>query len=254
MENGVSIVICCYNSEDRLPNTLCHLLKQQNTTDIKWEVCIIDNASSDNTAQVSRDLWANSDIPLNVYPESKPGLANARIKGFESARYSIVSFVDDDNWVAPDWIYRIYTLMLQNPKIGAVGGRGEGVFDCDVPVWFDKFQGAYAVGPQGNERGFVERSLFGAGFCIRKSIWEHLKDSNFKLLLSGRTGGNLNSGGDSEICWGLRLAGYKLYYDPELRYKHYIPASRLTWGYARKLFKEFGKSWEIKIASALAAS
>ena len=47
---GVSIVICCHNSAKLLPRTLEHLRAQEVDSTIPWEVIVVDNASTDNTA------------------------------------------------------------------------------------------------------------------------------------------------------------------------------------------------------------
>ena len=38
----------------------------------------------------------------------------------------------------------------------------------------------------------------------------------------------------------MRLAGWRLWYEPSLTFRHYIRAERLTWQYARRLFRGFG--------------
>jgi cellulose synthase/poly-beta-1,6-N-acetylglucosamine synthase-like glycosyltransferase len=55
---GVSVVICCYNSSQRLPQTLGHLLAQECEVDLPWEVIVVDNASTDGTAEVARSVWS----------------------------------------------------------------------------------------------------------------------------------------------------------------------------------------------------
>ncbi|NJO90886.1 MAG: glycosyltransferase family 2 protein [Chloroflexia bacterium] len=137
MAKGISIIICCYNSEKRIVPTLDHLKKQNCPKEISWEVLVIDNASTDNTAQVAKDCWGDYPIPLKVIREDKAGLSFARETGFSNSAYDLVCLVDDDNWVIPDWITTIFYTMEKNPKIGACGGRGEGVFECEPPFWFE---------------------------------------------------------------------------------------------------------------------
>src|SRR5215468_3703384 len=98
--DGVSVIICCYNSSTRLPDTLSHLGRQNVRPSIPWEVVIVNNASTDNTTVVAHQCWP-SDAPtvLRVVYEPRLGLSHARSRGLSEARYEIVSFVDDDNWV-----------------------------------------------------------------------------------------------------------------------------------------------------------
>ncbi|MCM8776282.1 MAG: hypothetical protein NC930_08060, partial [Candidatus Omnitrophica bacterium] len=50
------------------------------------------------------------------------------------------------------------------------------------------------------------------------------------------------AGEDAEICYLLRLAGYRLWYDDRLKLKHFIPGERLTWDYLRALWRGFGEA------------
>ncbi len=60
---NVSIVICCYNSAHRLPETIRHLLAQEIPEGLLWEVIVVDNACTDNTAQVKTRLRLMAESP-----------------------------------------------------------------------------------------------------------------------------------------------------------------------------------------------
>jgi hypothetical protein len=54
-------------------------------------------------------------------------------------------------------------------------------------------------------------------------------------------------GEDTEICFALLMAGWRLWYAPELKYDHYMPCGRLTWNYLRRMYRGFGSciaAWE----------
>ncbi|MEW6736711.1 MAG: glycosyltransferase [Acidobacteriota bacterium] len=243
---GVSVVICCYNSAARLPKTLVHLAAQQVDADITWEVIVIDNASTDNTAKVAEASWPqDSPAPLRVVYESQQGLSHARRRGFAEAKYEIVSMVDDDNWVCPVWVQVIAELMAEHPEVGACGGINEAVCEITPPGWFEELKGMYAVGPQGQARGDVTISrglLWGAGMSVRKSAWRQLIDNGFHSLAVDRQGASLLSGGDTELCLALRLAGWHLWFEPRLHLYHFLPQGRLNWVYLRRLYHGSGAS------------
>lgn len=243
---GVSVVVCCHNSFARLPPTLEHLARQTSKGAVPWEVIVVDNCSSDETVALAKRLWpSNSPAPLRVLTEPLQGLSNARRKGLIEANYDIVSFVDDDNWVCSDWIFLVEEVMRSDPQIGACGGPSEAVFESSPPAWFSSFSASYAVGTMSvtaNDLTWTKGYLWGAGLTIRKRAWQELRDCGFVQRLSDRTGSRLVSGGDMEICRALRLAGWKLYYDPRLNLRHFIPASRLRWDYLRGLRRGFGAS------------
>ena len=125
---GVSVVICAHNAAARLPTTLDHLRRQEGAQDIPWEVVLVDNGSSDGTAAVARELW-DGPVPLRVIGEPRLGQVHARIRGMTEAHYDLISFVDDDNWVASDWIARVMTAISAYPDAGACGGISEPIYE-----------------------------------------------------------------------------------------------------------------------------
>lgn len=246
MKNGVSVVVCCYNSEKRLPETLEHLGAQK-ADDIPWEIIIVDNASKDKTAEVAASLLKEhcKDIAHKVVHEPEPGLSFARTKGVEEAQYEIILFVDDDNWLCDTYIQTVYEGFEHNPEIGIIGGFGEPVFEVEPPAWFAKFESNFATGEQADtgKLGTAQSELiYGAGMAIRKQIHEKLKQVDFVSILTDRKGDSLVSGGDNELCIAARMAGYEIWYNKQLKFKHYMAAGRLTWDYLKKLYEGFGRS------------
>jgi len=241
----VSVVVPCYNGAARLPETLRHVALQDAPPGLRWEVVLVDNASTDGTDRVAARVWPSSaPAPLRVVREARLGLSHAHLRGFTEARGDIITWVEDDNWIARDWLAVIVEVMRQHPDVGASGGLNEAVCEVAPPAWFETFSFAYAVGRQGVPgditagRGY----LWGAGLTVRKTAWDHLARHGFRPLLVDRQGTKLNSGGDTEICFALRLAGWRLWFEPRMRLRHFLPAHRLDWWYLRRLYQGFGAS------------
>ena len=214
---SISVVICTFNGAKRLVPTLEHLRQQKRAEQIEWEIVVVDNASTDNTAAVARTLWpTNNPVPLTIVRESEQGLSNARRCGVFSAKHDIVSFVDDDNWVDENWIALTAKIFAENHDIGVCGGRGIAVFEGTKPDWFERFQDSFAVGTQGRHRGILpdDRLLWGAGLSIRAKALRTLFEAGFQQINSDHTGTSLVSSGDYELCCALRLTGWKLFTIP----------------------------------------
>ena len=73
---GITAAICTHNGAARLPATLRRLGLQSVPTEIPWEVVLIDNASTDGTADVARACWPAAVRPqLRVVSEDRLGLS-----------------------------------------------------------------------------------------------------------------------------------------------------------------------------------
>jgi len=246
---GVSVVICCYNSAKLLPATLEHLSRQKTRKYVDWEVVIVNNASTDNTSEVAATEWKkypDCKGSLKIAYQPIPGLAAAREKGIEESKYEYIVFCDDDNWLDENFVQNVVRLMRSNSDIAIAGAETQEVCEVDPPEWFHKWKNwSYAVGEQFERPGDITWSrgfVWGAGMVLRREALEKLYGDGFKSLLTDRKGKELASGGDTEICYAMRLAGWRIWYDPELKLKHYMTAPRLKWEYFLKLWKGFGVS------------
>ena len=240
--NGISVILCCYNSAERLPETLKYLAYQKTNKELEWEIILVNNNSSDNTTDVAKKEWnkykVNSEFKIVHQP--LPGLSYARKKGIENSKYDYLLFCDDDNWLSENYIQTACDVMQSDKHIGALGGWCDAVFETKEPDWFNSFAGNFAVGKTSLETGPVKETngyLYGAGMVVRKSAILHLYSSGFKNILSDRKGKKLSSGGDVELIYALKLAGYSIYFDERLYFKHYMPASRLSLEYLKKIRK-----------------
>lgn len=245
---GVSVIICCYNSNLRLPETLTHLAQQVVDRGTSWEVIIIDNCSTDETSKKALELWSKintGNAGFKVVFESKPGLSHAREKGISEASFEYLIFCDDDNLLSPDYIQNTKNLFDKNLKFGIVGGNN--FYANGYANYVTRFYiQDYAVGTQASEelvdvtstKGFV----WGAGMCFRKEVFTELKAKNFKSLLSDRKGKQLSSGGDTEFCYAVRLLNWKIGASNLLSLIHNIPYDRFQLTYLIKLKKGFGSA------------
>jgi len=244
---GVTIMICTYNGMARLHDTLGSLLKQEVPPGLPWEVLIVDNNSTDGSADAAEFFWSRSDAPapLRVIHQPEPGLTASREMGIQESSFEYVILCDDDNWLAPNYVAESYRVMRDNPNVGLLGGNGTVKFEIDAPEWMRKFV-IFASGPQGTKLGKAPRGLlYGAGSVLRRSAYVRLKESGFNFLLSDRKGQQLSSGGDHELCYALVMAGYELRYDPALTFVHYITKERISWEYYVKYLDESSNCFSI---------
>jgi len=240
-DQGISVIICCYNSALRLPETLRHLALQVVPPEISWELIIVDNASNDDTALIARRCWDQTRLPhvgFNLLTELQPGKQYALDAGIRKSTFDYVIICDDDNWLDYDYLHLAFKRMHSDVKIGAAGGQGIAVADVELPGWFEKYQHGYAVGRQNSVSGniYPRNYLWGAGMVFRKSGYQQAY-AKFPPFLTGPKSNTMSRGEDVEFCMRLQLAGFYLYFDEKLIYRHYLPGPRLTETYCGKLFK-----------------
>ena len=149
----LTLAICAYNAQRRLPMAL-EALARQLTGSLHWEVLVIDNNSTDATAAIADQAGRSLGLTMRVIHEPQPGLAAARRRAAVEALGRYLSYVDDDNLVEPDWARQCVTFLDEHPRCGVVGGRIDPLFEDPAarPVDFDEhFAMALAIRDFGSD-------------------------------------------------------------------------------------------------------
>ncbi|MDY7080754.1 MAG: glycosyltransferase [Chloroflexota bacterium] len=110
----VSVVIPAYNSAGTLPACLRALQNQTVPAD-QYEVILVDDGSTDGTAEVARDFG------IQVISQPNAGQASARNRGAKVAQGDLLLFTDADCAPAPDWIERMAAAFADPDVAGAKG-------------------------------------------------------------------------------------------------------------------------------------
>lgn len=239
-KSGVSVLVCTNNVAEKSRVALKHLANQNVNNDIHWEVIVVSNLHTSNINEFY-EIWSsfNVRIPLVVKQVNKKGKELAVDVGLASVAYNYILICDDDNWLNNTYIQRAYEIMINNPTIGLLGGRGVPVFESEPPSWFDQFQGYYATGKQNEKPGEVStehdthmcRYIWGAGSVINGNAYQELVACDFSRMITYSKYPSIARCEDLEICLAIQLAKYKLWYADELVFQHFIPQKRLTWSY-----------------------
>jgi len=238
-----TVIVCCFNSATRIAATLEILSAQQFAA--AWEVFVVDNRSTDGTADIAKRSWSRPDIPLTVLYEERQGLVWARICGLRAARGEWICFVDDDNHLSADYLAIADGIFAAHPGIGLIGGEGAPNFVGGAPAWLTpEWFRSLAIGPQGTNEGVLPEQdyIYGAGMCIRRRVWSDIEKVDWQPLMQGRSGKLLLSGEDAEMCSLAFALGWRAYFCPRLRFLHLIPGNRLTWSYWLRLYEGFGRT------------
>jgi Glycosyl transferase family 2 len=85
----------------------------------KWELIVVNDGSTDNTQSVIEELRDDRVRPITG---DGSGAAHARNIGLREAAGSIITFLDDDNLMAPDWLRAVVVTFERRSDLNAVYG------------------------------------------------------------------------------------------------------------------------------------
>lgn len=108
----ITVVIPAYNEEKLLAQTL-KCIKKQTYKD--FEILVVDNNSSDNTASVARQFGAK------VIKEYQQGYVHALNRGLQEAKGEILAVTDADSQPDKEWLKNISFSMNDENVIGLTG-------------------------------------------------------------------------------------------------------------------------------------
>lgn len=106
----ISIIVPIYNVAPWL-ETCCESLAAQTFRDL--EILLIDDGSTDGSGEIC-DRWAAMDSRFAAVHQSNQGVSAARNRGMELAAGKYIGFADGDDWLEPDALEQLYTMMEQH--------------------------------------------------------------------------------------------------------------------------------------------
>lgn len=109
-----SVVVPAFNESLSIAACLRSLSSQDFAGN--YEVIVVDNNSTDDTADIAQSLGAT------VVREEKPGVCHARQRGTDIARGEIVVSTDADTTFEPMWLSTIDRAFAEDPGCVAVAG------------------------------------------------------------------------------------------------------------------------------------
>lgn len=97
MDNKVSIIVPVYNAEKYIEETVASVKAQ---TYKNWELLLVEDGSTDNTAQVMADMLKKEpDERIQILSKENGGAARARNYGLSHATGRYIAYIDaDDLW------------------------------------------------------------------------------------------------------------------------------------------------------------
>jgi glycosyltransferase involved in cell wall biosynthesis len=244
----ITVVICTYNRADMLDAALASVVAQRISTEIPFEVVVVDDGSTDNTANVMARHSSSSQIQIRYVTQANSGVAAARNRGVAEARGDWIAFFDDDQIADKEWLSRLF-------------GKAEGMDIVGGPCRLMLLQNAaYEIDPTVRrllgENPYMARegqkSASGLDPRMREAI-PGTGNALVKKSLFQRVGlfrEDRSYGEDLEFFRRAEAAGALFSIAPTAVVHHLVPPSRLSTGYLFPLAKKGGASQALIDTSA----
>jgi glucosyl-dolichyl phosphate glucuronosyltransferase len=238
----VSVIISTFNRARFLP--VCfESLKNQTINKDAFEIILIDNNCTDNTAQICKDFSDNNkDIKFRYFIETNQGLSFARNRGIKESSGDIVTFLDDDAYADSDFIKKIDEFMKNNQNAVSVGGKILLHFETISPKWLNKYLASLLgyFNPSDDVFRFNKKNYpRGSNMTFRKDVFEKIGYFNTNL---GRKGGNLEGSEEKDLYSRLYSINGAVFYLPQALVYHVIPDERTKSDFIRRQAIGVGRS------------
>lgn len=224
----ISVIIPAYNEALFIGDTLAALNRELHTFD--YEIIVVDNGSSDDTATIARQLGAK------VCTKETGTIASLRNTGVDQSSGKLLVFIDADVNVRPEWGQHLqvqYDKLSHDTRL-VTGSR---CLPPDEQHWLNK----YWFSLLSDENSAYINS--GHLICTR-SLFDQI----------GGFSEQLRTAEDHDFCMKAKEAGAKILADKDLKVFHYgYPATakefvaRERW-HGRQDFSDFRSMASSKVA------
>jgi len=241
----IALIICTYNRDKFLPEAL-ESIALQTLNARMFELIIVDNRSTDNTATISREFIKNHPaINIKYCFEENKGLSFARNRGIAEASAPLISYIDDDVILPPAYLETVINFFAKRPTAVGMGGKVIPKYeDGKEPAWMNKYlNGFVAKVDYGTSIiKFNEKMRYPAGcnMTYKKDIL--IKAGGFNNELKFRSD-------DKYIFYKIKIISDEIYYLPDAWLYHYIDRDRLQMQNFKKLFLKTGNEEKKRITS-----
>ena len=114
----ISVIIPCYNHGRYLPEAVASVVAQ---TVGDWELIIVDDGSTDDSAAVAEQLIARyPDYRMRLLRQANQGLSASRNNGIRHARGCYILPLDADDQIEPDMLAATLAVLERRPEVGFV--------------------------------------------------------------------------------------------------------------------------------------
>lgn len=198
----ISVIIPVYNGEKFLPGCLDAVAS---STYRKYELIVVDDCSTDDSARISRKRGA---LVLKTSRQSGP--AGARNLAAQKAHGELLLFVDADVVIKPDTLERIAATSMDHPDVAAVFGSYDD--EPEEKNFISQYKNLFHRFVHQEARTEAETFWAGCG-AVRRDVF--LSVEGFDAERYPRPAIE-----DIELGYRMRTKGHRILLDKQLQAKH----------------------------------
>lgn len=236
-----SVILTARNRSRYLGEAL-RALQLQDLAPGRYEVIVVDNASTDDTREVVDEISRRSEVRIRYVHESRIGLHYARHRGALEAAGEVLVYTEDDVIVPGSWLAAAAACMA-DPSVAAVAGGLVGKWEVPEPEWLDAvgtdFLGLLDLG-SGTFDLPESAYLCGGNFAIRREVLFAIGGFNPDLLPEEQL--HLRGDGEVGLLIKLRQQRFRVLYCSAFSVEHVVPASKVSLEYVHRRYRKEGVS------------
>jgi len=205
----------------------CLVALSEHTPPEDYEVVLVDNGSTDTTAQLLAALEGDVRVVRNAVNR---GFAVACNQGAALARAEVVVFLNNDTEPRAGWLEALLRVLDERAEVGAVGSRllfPDGrVQHAGVRIVEDRVHGQPLAGDHVHYLADADdpsvrtpadhQAVTGACLAVRRELFR---------LVGGFDEGYWNGNEDVDLCFALAAAGHVIAYAPDSVLVHHESVS-----------------------------
>lgn len=229
----ISVIIPTRNRAAMLDQVLESLTKQTFTQE-RYELIVVDNGSTDNTAAICKK-WKHQFINFRYIYDAHPGIHIGRNRGCMEAKSDLLVYGDDDLFPEVTWLEGMYKGLTETDAVlvgGSIFPKYEQSPDTFLKKMWQtdgqiKMMIAFSCIIFPNCKRYVDpQYIFGCSFGVRKEII--VSAGGFHP--DGMPDQYMMYRGDGEtyIARYIRKKGLKALVMPEISAKHFVTKARMS--------------------------
>lgn len=202
----------------------------ENAGSIRFEILVVDNASSDGSVEMVREQFPSVEVIVN---EQNRGRAAATNQAIRESKGRYVFVLDNDAVVLPDTLQEMVRFMDEHPRVGVLGCRllkPDGGLEpscralptlrtllfralhLDRLLPGNRVTGAAVMSYWGHDSVCEVEVVAGACMLVRREVVEQvgLMDEQFVFYAE-----------EADWCYRIKQGGWEIYFTPNAEIIHY---------------------------------